>query len=105
MRSNTAVSAYFDALFPGSVQKVTLMLELPELEALIRKRDRVAHRLEWALVVQGDLSKLRCAWTRKPASIDVLVEELREVRRGGPRWDRRGRSATWYWRLEWAKSC
>jgi len=41
MRSNTAVSSYFHALFPDSVQKVTIMLELPELEALINKRDKV----------------------------------------------------------------
>ena len=45
MRSNAAVAAYFEALFPGSVKKVTIMLELPELEALIAKRDRVASRL------------------------------------------------------------
>ena len=41
MRSNTAVSSYFNALFPHSVQKVTIMLELPELEALIDRRDQV----------------------------------------------------------------
>eukprot|EP00624_Nannochloropsis_granulata_P003586 evm.model.NODE_28087_length_6014_cov_11.655970.1 len=41
MRSNTAVSSYFNALFPNSVQKVTIMLELPELEALIDRRDQV----------------------------------------------------------------
>ena len=41
MRSNTAVSSYFHALFPNLVQKVTIMLELPELEALIYKRDKV----------------------------------------------------------------
>ena len=78
MRSNTAVSSYFNALFPHSVQKVTIMLELPELEALIAKRDRVKNKLEWVKVVQADRSKLRCAWARSPASIDRLVEELSE---------------------------
>lgn len=45
MRSNCAVSTYFEALFPRSVKKVTIMLELPELEALIAKRDAVANKL------------------------------------------------------------
>ena len=46
LRSDRALFDYFDNLFPGKVHSTSVIMKLPELEALSQRRLRVTRRLE-----------------------------------------------------------
>jgi len=49
LRSDSALYEYFDRLYPGKVHSASVILNLPELEALDAKRLRIVNRLEKAI--------------------------------------------------------
>ena len=49
LRSNTALFNYFDDLFPGQVHSARITMNVPDLDALSARRDRVCRRLEKSL--------------------------------------------------------
>ena len=49
LRSDKALFAYFDRLFPNKVHSVSVVLNLPMLEDYVRKQLRVVQRLERAI--------------------------------------------------------
>ena len=49
LQSATAMSAFFDRIFPGQVANVAIVLRLPKLAALIREYKRAKAKLEAAL--------------------------------------------------------
>lgn len=46
LKSDSALYSYFDKLFPGKVHSANIILRVPELEALSRRKLRVTRRLE-----------------------------------------------------------
>jgi len=48
LRSDRALYDYFDALFPGKVHSASVVLKVPDLEALAARRARVVRRFEKA---------------------------------------------------------
>lgn len=46
LRSDQALQAYFEHLFPGRIHSATVAMKLSHLESLVLRRKRVVHRLE-----------------------------------------------------------
>ena len=57
LRSETALFDYFDRLFPGKVHSTNVILNLPELESMSRKKLRITRRLEKSIAHYESTSK------------------------------------------------
>ena len=57
LRSDTALYDYFNKLFPGKVHSAYVVLSIPELEAMSRRRQRVVRRLEKSIAIHEGTGK------------------------------------------------
>lgn len=70
LRSDTALHAFFEQIFPGQVHSAVVCMDLRALEQLSAARDAVIDRLEVRWIHLSQICKVVVTWRMKIGSLN-----------------------------------